>query len=170
MRRSICLWILFLLVICAWSLGPATQEAKALKIITLTSPADSAKQTDPLPTFGWQVSGGTAQEVITRFHIKLADNPLMTNPIWEDDGIPGTVRSMDYPSAPSLVEWTAYYWTMRAEIDTGQVYWQDDTPASVFFYASAQVIEIPTNLPTIQEGIVWAAKGDTVLVREGTYY
>jgi len=168
--RSICLWILFLLVICGWSFGPATQEAKALKIITLTSPADSAKQTDPLPTFRWQVTGGTTQEVITRFHIKLADDPFMTNTIWEDSDVSAGARSLDYPGTPGLVEWTAYYWTMRAEIDTGQVYWQDFTPTSTFFYSTHAVIEIPVDIPTIQEGIVWAAAGDTVLVKEGTYH
>jgi hypothetical protein len=175
MRRSICVWILFLLVICAWSLGPATQEAKALKIITLTSPADSAKQTDPLPTFRWQVSGGTAQEVITRFHIRLADDPFMTNTIWETSDVSASARSLDYPGTPALSEWTAYYWTMRAEIDTsGVLYWQDFTPASVFFYTTATLFSIRADgsgdLPTIQEAIVWAAAEDTIWVDEGTYY
>jgi hypothetical protein len=170
MKRSICLCIPLLLVIFAWSFGPATQEAKALKIITLTSPADSTKETNATPTFHWSVSGGTAQEVITRFHIQLADNPWLTDPIWEDSDIPAGARSTNYPGTPSLVEWTAYYWSMRAEIDTGQVYWQDFTPTSTFFYSTDVVIEIPTDIATIQEGIVWAAAGDTVLVKQGTYY
>ena len=37
-------------------------------------------------------------------------------------------------------------------------------------FASAQIIHIPTDQPTIQAGINAASTGDTVLVAEGTWY
>jgi len=149
------------------------REAKALTRVNLISPGDSTKVTTATPTFEWQVYPGE-NETVTRFHIKLADNPAFVDPIWEDSTIDGTDRSVDYPDTPEtppLTEWQAYYWTMRVEVDTGGVtYWQEDfAPHFTFFYATATCFHIPTDLPTIQEGIVWAAPGDTVLVEPGVY-
>jgi predicted outer membrane repeat protein len=175
MKRLISPCTLLLLVIWALSFGPATEEARALKIITLTAPADSSKVTNSAPQFTWTVSGGTTKEKITRFHIKLADNPWLADPIWENSEILSTARAIGYPGTPGLVEWTAYYWTMRAEIDTsGVLYWQDFTPASVFFHTTATRFSIRADgsgdLPTIREAIVWAAANDTIWVDAGTYY
>ncbi|MGB7060931.1 MAG: T9SS type A sorting domain-containing protein [Candidatus Zixiibacteriota bacterium] len=174
MKRSVCVCILLLLVISVWSFGPAAQEARALKIIRLVLPADSTKVTTATPKFQWQVSGPTS-EVPTRFHVKLADNPSLTNPIWEDSNIVGTARNLDYPGTPALDEWTAYYWAMRVEINNGQrIYWQNFVPHSVFFYTTATLFSIRADgsgdLPTIQEAIVWAGAKDTIWVDKGVYY
>ncbi len=184
MKRSVCFCILLLLAISIWSLGPTTREAKALTEVNLTSPGDSTKIITATPTFKWKVDKNKPEEETpSRFHIKLALDPNFTSIVWEDSTIEGSEDSTVYDGITPLVEWQAYYWTMRVEvdsqttrevdsviIDTTITYWQDFGPHFTFFYTTATVFHIPTDLPTIQEGIVWAASGDVVLVEEGIYY
>ena len=180
MKRSVCFYILLLLVISIWSVGPTAREAKALIVVNLISPGDSTKVTIVSPTFEWDVSS-PEKETPSRFHIKLALDLNFTSVIWEDT-IDGSNRSTDY-GGPSLTEWQAYYWTMKVEvdsqttrevdsviIDTTITFWQEEyeTPFT-FFYTAATLIHIPTDLDSIWKGIVWAAQGDTVLVAPGTY-
>ncbi|KPL01084.1 MAG: hypothetical protein AMJ91_01670 [candidate division Zixibacteria bacterium SM23_73_3] len=180
MKHSVSICILLLLVICIWSFGPIAQEAQALIGIDLTLPADSAKVTNPTPTFKWKVTI-PPKEKPSRFHIMLATDPLFSNVIWEDTTIDGSKRSIDYPDDPSLTEWKAYYWRMRVEVDSIRAtdtltYWQEEfTSTLIFFYTTATLFHIYedpsiSDLPSIQKAIVWAAAGDTIWVDTGTYY
>jgi len=172
MKRLVYLSILLVLVISIWSFGPAIREAKALTKITLISPADSSKVTTT-PTFEWTAVPGL-NETIRRFNIKLALDPNCTSPFWEDT-LDASTTSKVYDGDP-LTGWQTYYWTVGVELDsigeTGTItYWQEETATpSTFFYTTATLFHIPDSLPTIQEGIVWAAPGDTVLVEPGVYY
>ncbi len=146
-------------------------EAKALTRIYLIEPGDSAKVTTATPTFAWTDTPAVG-ETPQRFHIKVADNPAFTNPIWEDTTIAGTLDSIVYPDNSALIMWKAYYWTMRAEVNSQ---WQEEfTLPHTFFYTTATLFHIQADghgdLPNIQTGIVWTAANDTVLVEEGTYY
>ena len=182
MKRSVYFYILLLLAISIWSFGPTAREAKALTEVNLTSPGDSTKVITATPTFKWKASGPD-EETPRRFHIKLALDPNFTSIVWEDSTIEG---SEDSKVCTPLDEWQAYYWTMRVEvdsqttwvvdsdtIDTTITYWQDFGPHFTFFYTTATVFHIRADgsgdLPTIQEGIVWAAAGDMVLVEPGVY-
>jgi|GEM_PF-1278008 len=189
MKRSVYFYILLLLAISIWSFGPTAREAKALTAVNLTSPGDSTKVTTATPTFKWKVSGPD-EETPRRFHIKLALDPNLTSIVWEDSTIDGSEDSTVYDGITPLVEWQAYYWAMRVEvdsqttwvvdsdtIDTTITYWQDFAPHFTFFYTTATVFHIRADgsgdLPTIQDGIVWAAAKkakDTVLVEPGVYY
>jgi hypothetical protein len=186
MKRSVYLFILFLLVIAIWSFGPTAREAKALIVVKLTSPGDSTKVTTITPTFGWRDSSTTAaKEKPNRHRIILAQDPDFTSIIWEDSSVLGktgnpTVYSKVY-NGPPLTQWQTYYWTVKVEIDSVRtprpdtIYWQKDVaPPSIFFYTKATHFYIRADghgdLPTIQTGIVWAAAKDTVLVEPGVYY
>jgi predicted outer membrane repeat protein len=175
MKRSIILCILLGLVVSIWLLGPDTREARALTVVELTAPGDSSKVTTATPEFHWQAFP-PARETVRKLHIKLATDINLTSVIWEDTTLVGVVGSKLY-EGPSLTEWQAYYWTMRVQVDsltmgdTVITYWQEEFARTfTFFYTAATVFHIPSDLPTIQQGIVWAAEGDTVLVEEGTYY
>jgi hypothetical protein len=183
MKRSVYLFILFLLVISVWSFGPVTREAKALIVVKLTSPGDSTKVTKANPEFKWAVTeppGG--KEKSNRFNIKLALDPNFTNVVW-DDTVPASQKSIIYPGIPPLTqfEFKTLYWTVKVEIDSVRtprpdtIYWQKDFPSAfVFLYTQASLFRIRANgsgnLPTIQEAIVWAVAKDTVLVEPGVYY
>jgi len=177
MKRLVHLSVLLLLIFSIWSFGPSAGKVEALTIINLTSPGDSAKVT-AAPTFTWGVVL-VASETPHRFHIKLADNPAFTNPIWEDSTITGSSRITPY-GGPPLILWKTYYWAMNVEVDSQttsgiKTYWQEEfTAPFTFFYTTATLFHIQADgqgdLPTIQTGIVWAAAKDTVLVEEGTYY
>ncbi|MGB8658411.1 MAG: T9SS type A sorting domain-containing protein [Candidatus Zixiibacteriota bacterium] len=175
MNRSVHLCALFLLVIFICSFGPVNREAKALTIVDLTLPADSTKVTSATPTFQWQILKPTEKETPRRFQIDLSTDPSFTTVFWEDTTIAGGDRDKLY-NGPSLSPWNAYYWRMRVQIDSTttqgiKTFWQDEfTSTFTFFYTAAKVLRIPTDLPTIQVGIVWAATGDTILVQRGTYY
>lgn len=176
MRRSLSLCFVFLLAILFWSLGSTREEAKALTIVELTSPADSSKVITDTPEFKWTVTG-PASETPGRFQIMLATDPNFATVIWDDTLIAGSDRSKVYDGAIPLIEWTAYYWKMKVQVDslrtdgTDTTYWQDDfSTVSTFFYTTAITITVPGDLPTVQEGIVWATQGDTILVDPGTYY
>ncbi len=185
MKHSVCLYILLLLAISIWSFGPTAREAKALTVVNLISPGDSTKVITAIPTFEWKVSSPD-EETPSRFLIKLDTTASFANPIWEDT-VAGSERSKDYDGSP-LSEWQAYYWTIWVEvdsqttwvvdsdtIDTTITYWQEEFPDPfTFFYTTATLFHIRADslgdLPTIQEGIVWAATEDTVLVEPGLYY
>lgn len=177
MKRSVSLCLVFLLAIAFWSYGPASQEAEALTLMQLQSPADSTKVTVDTPSFEWRVTA-PATEIPTRFQIQLATDRNFGTIIWDDTTIAGEARSKVYDGVIPLVEWTAYYWRMRVQVDSVRVlqgdtinYWQEDySLVSTFFYATATLINVPISVPTIQQGIYWAAAGDTVLVENGTYY
>ncbi len=182
MRRSAHVYVLLVLAILVWSVFPIARQAKALTVVKLTSPADSSKVTTAFPIFKWDVSYPQT-ETPKRFYIKLALDYDFNSVIWEDSTIDGSQRSKEY-DGPSLERWKVYFWRMNVEVDsqtTRQVdtvtvdtvitYWQEEfTSPFVFFYTSATCLIIPDSLPTIQEGISWAASGDTVLVKPGTYY
>ncbi|HEX7400691.1 MAG TPA: hypothetical protein VF369_00805, partial [candidate division Zixibacteria bacterium] len=179
MKRLVYLSLLLLLILSIWSFGPSTGKVEALTIINLTSPGDSVKVTKPIPTFKWSVVK-PATETPHRFHIKVADNPAFTNPIWEDTTITGSVDSIVYPNNSAFIMWKTYYWAMNVEVDSQttsgiKTYWQDEfTAPFTFFFTTATLFHIQADgqgdLPTIQTGIIWAVAKDTVLVEEGTYY
>ena len=175
MKRLVYLFVLLLLVISIWSFGPSARKVEALTIVNLSLPGDSTKVTST-PHFTWSVVP-VAKETPHRFHIKLADNPALTNPIWEDSTIAGSQDSIVYPG--SLTEWKAYYWAIKVEVDSQtasgiKTYWQEEFSATnTFFFTTATLFDIRADghgdLPDIQTGIIWATQGDTVLVETGTY-
>jgi hypothetical protein len=177
MKRSLSLCLMFLLGVALWSSGPASHQAKALTLVRLQAPADSSKVITATPTFRWSVQGpGT--EIPRKFQIQLATDINFGTIIWDDTSSAGTARNKVYDGDIGLVEWTAYYWRMRVQVDSVRVaqgdtinYWQEDFSLTfTFFHTAATLINIPGNLPTIQRGIHWAAPGDTVLVEPGIYY
>lgn len=175
MKRSVSLCFVFLLAIVFWSLGSIDQEAKALTIVQLTSPADSSKVLTDTPEFKWTKSGPVA-EIPRKFRIQLATDLNFASIVWDDSSSVGSARSKVYDGDVPLAEWTAYYWRMKVQVDSVRTsdtitYWQEDfSTVSTFFYTTATRIDVPEFLPTIQEGIIWAARGDTVFVDSGTYY
>jgi len=163
------------LVVSIWLLGLTSWEAKALTIVELISPADSAKVTTGTPTFEWEVEPGENETPI-RFHIKLALDPSFTSIIWEDSTIEGSVHSVVY-DGPSLTEWEVYYWSVWVQVEVEpDTFWQEDFPTPfIFIYTTATLFHIYedpsiSDLPTIQEAIAWAAPRDTILVEPGVYY
>ncbi len=178
MKRCVSLWLVILLAIGFWSLGPASQKANALTLIQLSSPTDSTKVTTSTPTFKWTTSGPASVEIKKKFQIQLATDVNFNTIVWDDTTILGTATSKVYDGAIPLVEWTAYYWRMRVQVDSIRVdpgdtinYWQEDySLVSTFFYTTATLINVPDNVPTIQGGIYWSAAKDTVLVERGIYY
>lgn len=177
MKRSFSLCLVFLLVVAFFAFGSISQEAKAFTMITLKAPADSIKMTNSTPTFEWTATPPN-KEILKKFQIQLATDPNFNTIIWDDTTIAGTLRSKVYDGATPLVNWTAYYWRMRVQVDSIRTaqgdtinYWQEDfSLVFMFFYGTQTCIDIPTDLPTIQMGIHWAAQGDTILVDRGTYY
>ena len=166
MKRSVRLYTLLLLVVSIWLFGLTSWEAKALTIVELISPADSAKVTTDIPTFVWEVDPGENETPI-RFHIKLALDPSFTSIIWEDSTVEGSVHSVVY-NGPSLTEWEVYYWSVWVQVEVEpDTFWQEDFPTPfIFIYTTATLFHIYedpsiSDLPTIQEAIVWAAPRDT---------
>jgi hypothetical protein len=183
MKKSILLSSVFLFVIFNWSFNPTTKQARATASLSLVSPSDSSKVTTSEPIFEWNVTvSSTSKEKIKRFHIRVAEDPGFNSIIWQDSNIaPSTPYKKSYPdTATSLVRWHEYFWSVRVLVDsiikvtgtdtTKVTTWYKCAKPFTFFYATAKLIEIPDSLPTIQKGISFAAKGDTILVKSGIYY
>jgi len=175
MKRSVCIYILLLLVISIGSFGLIAKEANALIIVKMLTPGDSTKVAVP-DTFKWARTSNPITETPKRFHIKLADNPSLANPIWEDTSTQFPDTFIVYPGTPALEEWHTYYWSIKVQVDTGGVsYWQEEfAPPILFFYTTATTFHIRADgsgdRARIQDGIVWAGAKDTILVEPGIYY
>jgi hypothetical protein len=182
MKKSILLCSVFLFVIFNWPFNLTTKQARAAASLSLFSPSDSSKVTTSKPIFEWNVTVGSAsKEKIKRFHIKVAEDPDFNSIIWQDSILPPAPYKISYPdTAPSLVKWHEYFWSVRVLVDsiirvtgaetTKVTTWYKCAKTFTFFYATAKLIEIPDSLPTIQKGISFAATGDTILVKPGIYY
>ncbi|MCK4427085.1 MAG: T9SS type A sorting domain-containing protein, partial [candidate division Zixibacteria bacterium] len=184
MKKVILFSLLFIFVIFNWSLNPAMKQAEAVTQVILKSPADSSKVTESTPTFKWGVVK-LPLEIIKKYHIVLARDYGLTDLVWDDSSTLHPTQSIVY-DVDSLVQWETYFWSVRVQVDTiikidtsetgvidttfdRGLWWKFVKPRT-FFYTTATLIEIPDNRPTIQEGIIWAAAGDTILVKPGVYY
>jgi hypothetical protein len=178
MKRSVSLCLVFLVGVAFFSFGSVSQQAMALTLVQLRSPADSSKVTTGTPTFQWDATSRPSTEKPTKFQIQLATDINFNTIIWDDSTIAGTATTKVYDGAIPLVQWTAYYWRMRVQVDSVRVaqndtinYWQEDySLIRTFFYTTATLINVPNNVSTIQTGIYWAASGDTILVEPNIYY
>jgi hypothetical protein len=184
MKKVILFSLLFIFVIFNWSLSPTMKQAEAVTQVILKSPADSSKMTESTPTFKWGVVK-LPLEIIKKYHIVLAEDYKLTDLVWEDSSTLHPTQSIVYDGDP-LREWETYFWSVRVQVDTiikidtsetgvidttfdRGLWWKFVKPRT-FFYTTATLIGIPDSLPTIQEGIIWAAAGDTILVEPGVYY
>jgi len=183
MKKGILFSLVFLSVIFSWSLGPNIKQAKAITSVFLFSPSDSIKMRTVTPTFIWGYNSDPGgKEIIRKYQIVVARNFELTDRVWDDSTILFPSNSVVYNGSP-FQEWTTYFWSVRVQVDslrfTGTrtdtifVGWYKFVKPFTFFYSTATLIEIPDslhNLRTIQTGIIWAAEGDTVLVKPGVYY
>ncbi len=175
MKRVVIFFAVLLLLSLNWFVDPADA---AITQVLLKSPADSIKMTIANPTFKWGKIGVPREQVV-KYHIAL-DTVLtqgyqFPSPLWEDSSYETRAESVVY-AGPALVQWETYYWSVRVQVDstkadgTHDTLWYKFVRPRIFFYTTATLMEIPDSLPTIQQGVVWAAGGDTVLVKSGVYY
>ena len=184
MKKATLFSLVFLFAVFNWSLNPAMKQAEAVTQVILKSPADSIKMTESNPTFRW-TAVKPAWEIIKKYRIVLARDYNLTDRVWEDSTTLHPTQSIVYNGDP-LNEWETYFWSVRVQVDTiikidtsetgvidttfdKGLWWKFVKPRT-FFYTTATLIEIPDSRPTIQEGIIWAAAGDTILVEPGVYY
>ena len=181
MKRTILISLVFLFAVFNWFLNPAMKRAEAVTSVSLISPLDSIKMTEITPTFKWGAVKATF-ETINKFHIIVARDFKLTDRVWEDSTYETLNKKIRY-YGPSFEEWETYFWSVRVQVDSTRTdgthitLWYKFVKPRIFFYTTATLIEIPDSLykfpenqRTIQMGIIWAGKGDTILVKPGTYY
>jgi len=178
MKKVILFSLILFLVIFNWSLNPAMKRAEAITKVKLLSPSDSTKMMTVTPNFKWETERDPS-EIRKKYHVVVARDFKLADRLWEDSTILHPTQSIDYAGDP-FVEWETYFWSARVQVDsirsidtngtaietTTVTIWWDFVRPRTFFYTTATLIQIPGNLPTIQEGIIWAASGDTVLVKK----
>jgi hypothetical protein len=179
MKKSILISLILLFVIFNWSLNPAMKRAEAYTQVKLSSPLDSVKITKIDTVFKWEADKDQ-KEVRKKYHIVVARNFELTDRIWDDSTTLHPTQSKRY-NGPPFVQWETYFWSVRVQVDSikridttdtridtiwaVKGLWYDFVKPRTFFYTTATLIKIPENLPSIQKGIVFAASGDTVLVK-----
>jgi hypothetical protein len=178
MKKAILFSLVSFFVIFCWSLIPAIKQAEAVTSVQLKSPSDSSKVKATKPIFKWTTVRDLG-EIRKKYHVVVARDFNLTDRVWEDSNIVHPKDTVVY-EGPSLAQWGTYFWSVRVQVDsirtignitdTVFVGWYKFVSPFVFFYTTATLIEIPASLPTIQEGIVWAADKDTILVKPGIYY
>jgi hypothetical protein len=175
MKKAIFFSLVFLFGIFSWSLNPAKKQAEAITLVSLISPTDSTRVTSSDTIFEWRVTE-SPKETVIKFHIRVAKDPAFNSIIWQDsvDTIfpPPPTYTKQVSDLP-LDSWQSYFWSVRVQVESTTTHvtlWYKFVKPFTFFYATSKLIKIPDNLPTIQKGIMWSTKGDTVLVKAGTYY
>lgn len=177
MKKLILFFLILFLVIFNWSINPAMKRAEAITKVKLLSPSDSTKITKIETTFFKWETERDLREIRKKYNIVVARDSKLTNRVWDDSTILHPTQSKIYEGDP-LVEWETYFWSVRVQVDsirsidtvgtvietTTVTLWYDFVRPRTFFYTTATLIEIPDILPTIQEGIIWSASGDTILV------
>jgi hypothetical protein len=189
MKKVLLVSLVFLLVIFNWSLNPSMKQAQsAITKVYLVSPADSSKVMKSDTVFQWGVDK-SSREKVKGFHIIVARDAGLIDPVWQDSMIAAETRKIRYGGDP-FVEWQTYFWSVRVRVDSisridtivtpscpqppcttwRRDLWYNFVSPGVFFYSTATLIEVPDTLATIQEAIRWSGNGDTILVKPGTYY
>lgn len=191
MKKAILFSLVFIFVIFNWALNLTMKLAEAQTSVYLVSPADSFNLRESAPTFQWRaVRDVGLKEIIRKYHIVVARDFGLTDHIWQDSTILPTAQEIQqtvYAGSP-FEEWKTYFWSVRVQVDSIRSIDKTKTPPETTFvtfwyrfvkpplallYTTAKIMEIPDtlhNLRTIQDGIIWATAGDSVLVKPGIYY